>query len=105
MEVFKKSFNPSFKYHLEHGRDVEILHGDSTALLLAAKLDLEMKLKEDKSGQEDEKEKAFNEITKFLIDNGADVTALGKSKKYLLPSYILGMLTYTTILDQHWGGD
>ena len=64
-----------------------------------------MKLKEEKSGQEEEKGKAFHEITQFLIDNGADVTALGKSKKYSFHRYILGVLMHTTALDQHWGGD
>ena len=59
-----------------HG-SVEILHGDSTALLLAAKLDLELKFKEAKSGLEEEKNKIFHEITQFLIDNGGDVTTLG----------------------------
>ena len=73
----KLSFSPSFTYHLGQDRSAEVVHGDSTALLLAAKFDLEMKLKEDKSGIEEEKGKKFHEITKFLIDNGADVTALG----------------------------
>ena len=58
------------------------MHGDSTALLLAAKLDLELKSKEDKSGPEEEKNKIFHEITQLLIDNGADVTALGNIHNY-----------------------
>ena len=59
------------------------MHGDSTALLLAAKLDLELKLKEEKSGPEEERGKKYHEITQFLIDNGADVTALGNIHNYL----------------------
>ena len=65
---------------LETPGSVEVLHEDSTALLLAAKLDLELKLKEDKSRSEEEKGKIFHEITQFLIDNGGDVTALGNVK-------------------------
>ena len=47
---------------------------------MAAKLDLELKLKEEKSGPEEEKGKKYHEITQFLMDNGGDVTALGNVK-------------------------
>ena len=84
MILFSKSNtkNKDIFYNLDINGSVEVLHEDSTALLLAAKLDLELKLKEEKSGPEEEKGKKYHEITQFLIDNGADVTALGKSKKY-----------------------
>ena len=36
------------------------------------------------------------------VENGAEIV---KTRKYPLRGYFLSVLTHTTALDRHWGGD